>query len=396
MIIEPPRARRRWPVVLAVVLVVTLAAAAAGAWWFDRSLDRVPVEGLADREDDDGDGDEDPDVGDDELDRSLHVLVAGSDDRSVLTSSERRELSTGSADGERTEALMLLRLDPELDRVDALRFPRDLLVTRCDGSRGRINAAYAIGERDRRDGPSCLVRTITDFTALPIHHVVKVDFRGFVDLVDAVGGVEVWLDEPLRDRNAGIDLDEGCVELRGPDALGFVRARQMDDDLQRIDRQQQLVAAIMDQVVTASTLTDPRRLGMLITTAQRSLELDESLSAGELRRIAQAVGDLGADDLESRTVAGTPHVTDEGTAFLEPDEAYASRLFRAFARGDLPSVPADPDEVPDPGEDPSDTRTQGTDGRDDPDDGAATDDDATTGDASDDDGPRAEPAEERC
>ena len=370
------------------VVVLVLLAGLLGLWWFNQSLDRVPVDGLAEQ------GSEDEDEGEDRsgdgavepasLDRAVHVLVAGSDDRSVLTPQERRELTTGDADGERTEALMLLRLDPELERVDALRFPRDLLVTRCDGSRGRINAAYAIGEREFDDGPSCLVSTLTRFTGLPIHHVVKVDFRGFVDLVEAVGGVEVYLEEPLRDRRAGIDLSAGCVELDGADALGFVRARQVDNDLERINRQQQLLAAVLDQVVTPSTLADPRRVASLITTAQRSLQLDEGLSAGRLRTLAGAVADLESGDLVSRTVTGTPHQAN-GSEFLDPDEPlheeYAETLFEAFSRGELPSTPEGPDGFDLP---------EGSDGTDD-----AARDLATTGDADEaddaadaDDGPR--------
>jgi LCP family protein required for cell wall assembly len=347
MIIEPPRAKRRWPLVLASVLAVVVVIGAAGAfglWWFDRSLDRVPVEGLSEdpaEASDDGDGDE---VEAASLDRALYVLVAGSDDRSVLTPEERREFSTGDAQGARTEVLMLLRLDPDLERIDALRFPRDLLVTRCDGSRGRINAAHGIGEREFRDGPSCLVSTITRFTGLPIHHVVQVDFRGFVDLVEAVGGVEVYLEEPIRDRRAGIDLPSGCVELDGADALGFVRARQIDNDLERIGRQQQLLAAVLDQVATPSTLADPRRVGSLIATAQRSLQLDDGLTAGQLRSLAEAGADLGSDDLVSRTVTGETHLSD-GSAFLEPDEEYAEMLFEAFARGELPETPEDPSQL---------------------------------------------------
>jgi LCP family protein required for cell wall assembly len=374
MIIEPPRARRRWPIVVVSVTVLALLAGLLGLWWFNQSLDRVPVDGLAEPEGEDEDESEDRSgdgtVEPASLDRAVHVLVAGSDDRSVLTPEERREFTTGDADGERTEVLMLLRLDPELERVDALRFPRDLLVTRCDGSRGRINAAYAIGEREFDDGPSCLVSTLTRFTGLPIHHVVKVDFRGFVDLVEAVGGVEVFLEEPLRDRRAGIDLSAGCVELDGADALGFVRARQVDNDLERINRQQQLLAAVLDQVVTPSTLADPRRVASLITTAQRSLQLDEGLSAARLRTLAGAVADLESGDLVSRTVTGTPHQAN-GSEFLDPDEPpheeYAETLFEAFTRGELPSTPEEPDGFDLP---------EGPDGTDD-----AARDLATTGDA---------------
>lgn len=338
----------RWAPGVGAAIVVVAMLAVGGAIAFDRSLDRVDVDGLAEdgdteRQTDDDDTvtvERDPEPPS-ELGSALHVLVAGSDDRSVLSPEEQRELRTGDVDGERMEALALVRIDPDTDRVDALRLPRDLLVTRCDGSRGRINAAYAIGERDGTGGSSCLVETITTWTGIPIHHVVRVDFRGFVDAVDAVGGVEVPLDEPLEDERAGLDVPEGCVHLDGADALAFVRARQLDDDFGRIDRQQQLVAATMDQVLTRSTLRDPRRLGQLLTTAQRSLELDSGLTPQRLRSIAATVADLEGEQLVTRTVDGEIGRSDEGIAFLYPDESHADALFDAFADGSLPDAPED-------------------------------------------------------
>jgi anionic cell wall polymer biosynthesis LytR-Cps2A-Psr (LCP) family protein len=182
--------RRRAVRVALAVLVLLLVGGAVAVALVDRSLDRRAIDGLA--RPGDGDGEDDaPDGVDlpDDIDQVLNVLVTGSDDRSVLTREERRELSTGDAEGARTETIMLLRIDPDTDRIDALRFPRDLLVTRCDGSRGRINAAYGIGERDGVGAATCLVETISRWTGIPIHHVVETDFRGFVDLVDAVDGV---------------------------------------------------------------------------------------------------------------------------------------------------------------------------------------------------------------
>jgi LCP family protein required for cell wall assembly len=338
----------RWAPGIGALAVVIGLVFVTGLVLFDRSLDRVAVDGLADdgeSERSDGDGDGVVTVVDAEngaprgLGSTLHVLVAGSDDRSVLSPEERRELSTGDAPGERMEAIALVRIDPDHDRLDVLRFPRDLLVTRCDASRGRINAAYAIGERNGVGGSSCLVQTVGGWTGIPIHHVVTVDFRGFVDAVDAVGGVELGLDEPLRDRRAGLDLEAGCVVLDGADALAFVRARHLDDDFGRIRRQQQLVAATMDQVLTGETLRDPRRLGQLLATAQRSLQMDDRLTAHRLRAIAATVADLGSDDLVTRTIDGEVRRSQEGISFLYPDEEHAEALFDAFVSGELDAAP---------------------------------------------------------
>jgi LCP family protein required for cell wall assembly len=332
------------------VLVLLLVGGAVAVALVDRSLDRQVIDGLATPGDGDEDGEDAAPGGlelPDDIDQVLNVLVTGSDDRSVLTPDERRELSTGDAEGARTETIMLLRIDPDTDRIDALRFPRDLLVTRCDGSRGRINAAYGIGERDGGGGAACLVETISQWSGIPIHHVVEIDFRGFVDLVDAVDGVELELEEALQDDRSNLDLPAGCVTVDGPEALAFVRARGMDNDLGRIDRQQQLVAAALDQVATPRTLADPSRLISLVRVAQNHLTFDDQMTTRRLLQLGRVGAQLGGDDLESRTIPGTIDRT-EGFYFLQPDELGANQLFRAFLTGDLDRTtdPSEDDEVP--------------------------------------------------
>jgi LCP family protein required for cell wall assembly len=324
----------RWvAIALAALLVVALVVVLV----VTRSLERVQVGGLTspgDAEAEEDDAFEMPDG----LDRTLHVLLLGSDDRSVLTAEEQRELHTGYAEGARTETIALMRLDPVADRVDVLRFPRDLVVERCDGSQGRINAAYGIGEGDGRGGATCVVETISRWSGIPIHHVVEVDFRGFVDLVDAVDGVTLDLAEPLEDERAGLDLPAGCVDLDGAQALAFVRARSIDSDFGRIDRQQQLLAAALEQIATPRTLADPRRLTSLVRVAQNSLTFDDQLDTRRLLQLAQLGAELGGEDLVSRTIVGVDQVSG-GASVLLPDEDQAAELFQAFLAGELPDTP---------------------------------------------------------
>ncbi len=331
-----PSLRRSLQVLLGVALVVALGGVGT-AIVLDRMVDRQSVDGLTspdasvDVPDADGAADDQAELPDEPED-VRYVLVAGLDDRSVLTPEERVELSTGNVEGARTEAIALVRLDPDRDQLDVLRFPRDLLVTRCDGSRGRINAAYDIGERAETGGIDCLVETITSWTGLPIHHVVEVDFRGFVDLVDAVDGVTVELDEPLQDDKANLDVPAGQVELDGPTALAFVRARGMDSDLGRIERQQQLVAAALDQIVSRRTLSDPSRLTALVRASQRHLTFDDGMSPRRLLQFGQLAAGFDADDMVTRTVTGEVDET-EGFWFLVPDELAAQELFADLRDG---------------------------------------------------------------
>src|SRR6056297_1054617 len=215
--------RRRRPVrwVLRLVLwalLVLVVALVAFMLWANAQIPRQEVGGLASR----GSG-------------PINVLLVGSDSREDLSDDERRELSTGSAEGERTDTIILLSVDG--GDVALLSFPRDLWVTRCDGSVGRINAATRVG------GPSCLATTVSSLSGIDIHHYATVTFGGFRDLVDAVGGVELCLEAPIADRDAGIDLPAGCQVLDGTDALGFVRVRKIDDDFGRMGRQQEFLRA---------------------------------------------------------------------------------------------------------------------------------------------------------
>ncbi len=273
-----------------------------------------------------------------ELTEVLNILVVGSDSREGLTDDQLRRLGTEREEGERTDSIVLVQLDPRREQVAMLSFPRDLLVTRCDGSRGRINAAYGIGERNGVGGPSCLVDTIVDFTGIPVHHYVQVDFAGFIEVVDALGGVTLYLDEPLADAHAGIDLPSGCVDMDGATALGFVRARRIDSDFGRIARQQRFAREVVTEAVSVGTLVNLPRLYALIDAGARAVDTDRELTVGQMRRIAFSLRDLDPERLDTRTVPAVPRTID-GTSFVVAIEDEAERLFRAFR--DAEAAPGD-------------------------------------------------------
>jgi LCP family protein required for cell wall assembly len=331
---------------LAVAGVVVVLLAIVGVVLFlDQSMSRVQVDGL--RGGGNGssatgaatDGSEEfeqpdgPDVDVPEIvGDALTVLIVGSDSREVLTPEERRELSTGDAWGERTEVVALLRLDPDAESMRLLNVPRDTVVTRCDGTRGRINAAFYVGERDGVGGLTCLVQSVTDWSGVAIDHVVKVDFRGFVDIVDAIGGVEMELDQPLQDRRAGLDLPAGEVTLDGADALAFVRARHLDDDFGRIARQQRFLRELQAQIGELGALDDLGALLRLAEATARSVELDDTLTLNRLRSLVMGHRATLRKDLDTRTVPGVSD-TSTGAYLLQPDEAAAADLFAWLETG---------------------------------------------------------------
>ena len=335
---RPGWGRRLAFVALAVVLAA-VALVLAGLASINNSIDRVGVEGLGQGPHAGGapdDTERDP-WGDEDLDpRALTVLVLGSDSREVLTPEERRELGTGDAEGERTEVISLARLDPDDGEVRLLSIPRDTLITRCDGSSGRINAAYGIGEVDGRGGATCVVQTLKDWLGVRIDHVVKVDFRGFVDIVDSLGGVSMYLDEPLQDDDAHLDLDAGCVQLDGADALAFVRARHIDDDFGRMGRQQRFISELRDELAGVGTFDDPTRAYRVAEAVARAVELDDSLTLNRIQQLVREHRGTIQGGIDGQVVPGALETID-GAAYVRADEDRAEELLRWLMTGDDPA-----------------------------------------------------------
>ncbi len=320
---RPKRLRRLLVIVLVALLVLTLAIPPV----LSSRIPRVPVDGLSAT----GAG-------------PTNVLIAGSDSREGLTREEMVELSTGTADeidGERTDTILLLSFQGSDTAM--LSFPRDLWVERCDGSVGRINVAQSL------DGPGCLVDTVERVSGLDVHHYTRVTFGGFRDVVDAVGGVEMCLDEAISDRDAGIDLPAGCQRLDGADALGFVRVRKIDDDLARVERQQRFLRALASEVTEPSTLFNPVRLWTLANDAGGAVQVSDSLGTIGLMRVAWAGRGLAAGDVAMHTVPVDPRTTAGGAEVLDIRTAEAQPLFASFADGSVfeQAAPAvDPADVP--------------------------------------------------
>jgi len=331
-----------------VVAAFSLAVLAGVVVALDQSLTRVEVQGLGGRgvasdlpDDDRGDegsvADEPGHTSSlearlDDTAQPLTVLVLGSDSREVLTTEERRELGTGMAWGERTEVVALVRIDPNADELRMVNIPRDSVVTRCDGTRGRINAAHSIGERTGVGGVTCVLQTVSDWSGLSIDHALMVDFRGFLEIVDAIGGIEMYIEEPMQDRRANLDLQPGCQVLDGADALAFVRARGLDDDFGRISRQHRLLVEMRDQVNEDGVLSEPVRTLRFAEAVASSLQVDSTLTLNRIRRLVMDHRSSLQDPLETRTVPGTPDTSGEAW-LLQPDEAAAAELFRWLLEG---------------------------------------------------------------
>lgn len=222
---------------------------------------------------------------------ALNVLFIGSDSRDL------RSAKHGRADGSRrSDALVLAHVAADNSRIDAVQIPRDTLLdlpsceaadgTSHAGGPGMINAAL-------QHGPACSVRAVEALSDVHVHHFVELDFDGFADMVDALGGVDVCLPEALRDDFAHLDLPAGEQRVGGSDALALARTRHAigdGSDLSRIGHQQTVMSAIIHEVRSAGVLTRPDRLVSFLDAATQSMTVDDELSSTRaLARLAQRV-----------------------------------------------------------------------------------------------------------
>ncbi|MER6626373.1 LCP family protein, partial [Streptomyces sp. NPDC000931] len=239
--------RRRNGLVLMSVLSVLVLLASGTSWaitgWMSGSLNRFDVfGGLAD-------GDRPEETG------GLTFLVIGSDSRDEMSKEDKNALSVGSTPGQRSDSMMLVRLNHERDHLTVVGLPRDLWVDIPGEGDDKINAAYAYG------GPQLAVQTVESVTDVRIDHYVEVDFTGFVEVVDALEGIDVCLPEAINDPKAHLDMQAGTHRVDGAEALAFARTRATPrGDLDRIDRQQQVLSAMLDRAMSTETLSDPRKL----------------------------------------------------------------------------------------------------------------------------------------
>lgn len=283
------RPRRPWRrnllLALLVVLVVLIGAVVGTYVWAGSRVKET--EALADYPGRPGRG------------KGTNWLIIGSDTRSDLSRKERQDLHVGGGGQRNTDTVMLLHYGASGPYLVSL--PRDSYVAVPGHGRGKINSAYALG------GPELLTRTVEQATGLRLDHYAEVDFLGFTHVVDALDGVRICLDKPLRDEKSGADLDAGCQRLDGRRALAFVRARYSDPegDLGRVKRQRQLLSALVREGTGASVVLNPFRLYPFLGSALDAVTVDKGTGVLSLTRMAWKVRGLTGGEGGTTTVPVT-------------------------------------------------------------------------------------------
>nr|WP_169795259.1 LCP family protein [Streptomyces chattanoogensis] len=314
-----PKKRRRLRRAVLVLLAAVVVAAGGTYGWAETRLQRdVDLGAYGDR----------PPPGE-----GTNYLIVGSDSRDGLSEGDVKDLHAGGGGGRRTDSMMLLHTGAHGTSMVSL--PRDSWVTlpgRLDTSTGKtkrpegdkLNAAFSYG------GPELLVHTVEKNTGLRIDHYAEIGFAGFVNIVDALGGVRMCLDRDIKDEKSGADLRKGCHTLNGRQALAFVRERhqEKEGDLGRSKNQQKFLSTLAHQAARPDTLFDPLKIGPAAQAGLDTLIVDKDMSLRDLSRMFRAVQSVtgGHGKQIHVPVSGIGVPTPKGNV-LKWDARRSARLF---------------------------------------------------------------------
>ncbi|MDV5148384.1 LCP family protein [Streptomyces sp. SBC-4] len=237
---------------------------------------------------------------------SMDILVLGSDSRS----GDNAEYGEDEG-GARSDTAMVVHVYEGHKKASVVSVPRDTLVDRpqcADGKgtsvpgeqRAMFNTAYEVG------GPACAVKTVEAMSGIRMDHYIEVDFTGFKEVIDELGGVEITTTQPIQDPKSHLDLAPGTHTLDGEQSLGLVRTRKSvgdGSDLGRIQLQQAFMKAFIDQVKDVGVLTNPAKLLDLADAATKAITPDSDLdSVQELIGFAQGLSGIGPQNVHMVTL----------------------------------------------------------------------------------------------
>jgi LCP family protein required for cell wall assembly len=326
--------QRRWPrrlLIGAISLVVIVILLAVGVWVYARfrfgQIHKSRVAGLT------------PIASG----KPFDILLVGSDSRAFVDNASQASAfgAKSATTGQRSDVIIVARIDPVTRQVRLLSIPRDTWVnipgnvTNISGP-NRINAAF-------NNGPSLLVQTINDTFHIPVTYYAEVNFPGFSGMVNALGKIYLDFRYPVKDAYSGLDITQtGCQAVNGTQALALVRSRHLyyytngawnydgSSDFSRIQRQDAFFRAIVFRLRGA--VTDPLTLNSFLGASTKNVTIDQTLSEGELVSLARIFRSFTSAELITETMPTAPVVI-SGQDVLEPavgpDETMISN-FLAF------------------------------------------------------------------
>lgn len=214
----------------------------------------------------------------------------------LLVGSDSRDPDAEGPPGARSDVIMLMRITGDRQQIQFISIPRDSWVAIPGSGLNKINAAYAFG------GPTLLIQTVESVTATRIDHYAAVDFAGFAEITDALGGVDVRVARTTTDR--GVTFEAGMNHLNGAEALVYVRQRHglPGGDLDRVQRQQNYLRAMLTEVFQQNLLSDLGQTDTLLLALTSAISVDETLSNTDLVGLAYSLRGLTVNSLNFLTV----------------------------------------------------------------------------------------------
>lgn len=240
----------------------------------------------------------------------LNILLIGSDIRAGESDVDGAGQS-GDVTGMRGDATMLVHISADRSRVDIVSIPRDLLVTipSCkvlDTERNhvsdtaiqrntRFNAAFSLGGSQGNVGAAaaCTMQTVEAMTGIRLNGFIVANFAAFKNIVDSIGGVPMYFEDDMSDKESGLNVSAGCRLLDGTQALALARARKHlgdGSDIGRIGRQQQLVMAIINEAMNLNLFSDMPKLYKVLDAVTSNL--DTSTGLGNITTLAGIAASL--------------------------------------------------------------------------------------------------------
>ncbi len=331
-----PRRRGRSFLLVGLGVVVVVALVAAGVvgygWW---RFSQIHRDSLALAEASGG---------------VQNFLIVGSDSRSSISKSDADAAAFLAApgaegSGQRSDTIMVARVDAKNRTIDLLSFPRDLWVPIMpSGEAERINTAFAQG-KDSADGAQRLIDTIRADFGIEINHYVEINFGSFKGITEAVDGVPMYFDRQVRDRNSGLHvLQTGCVTLDGDAALAYARSRHLEyldpkskkwiqdptADLGRISRQAFFMQTMFDRAQSKFGSMNVKAINDLVSSVADNLTLDEKLGIGDLVSLGRTFKGFSGSDIRTHSLPVYMDMTDGGASILRLDTAGAEDVLNVF------------------------------------------------------------------
>jgi len=246
-----------------------------------------------------------PDIG--EYKEGFNLLLTGVDTCEEAYAAYFGDRCSGSdAEGTLNDVNLLVHVSQEPRRITVVSFPRDLMLSipECEDAEGNVHSAMskqALNVAYTDGGLNCVAKTITQLTGQEIQFAASVTFGGVIEITNAIGGVDVCLATPIKDRYTGLDMTAGTHTVQGLEALQFLRTRHGvgdGSDLGRIGNQQQYMSSLVRKLISSETLGNVPMMLKLANTGLSNVEASTSLADPmKIVQIALAVKSVPFEDI---------------------------------------------------------------------------------------------------